>query len=376
MSSKLKSIAVLIDADNASPKNIGSVLKEIEKLGSIRCKKLFGDWSGSHIQGWRDAWLAFAIKPIQQPAYAKGKNATDIGMVIEAMDLLYSGDYDGFCIVSSDSDFTALSLRIREDNVKVFGFGNSNTVEAFTQSCDQFFYVEGLSSAQETQYPLNTASTALEPAAPLNTPKIEVTNKWEGKRLKSDTKLLNSLRTAIMNQQKTDSKEWVNLAVVAQELKNIYPEFSPKNYGYKKVSELIKQIDIFETKLLMSSLYVRCKTPLSSKGVVPILSTAKPPVENKVDPTKQAGRWTTEQLQSQTHLISIISKLIQENPNKEHGWSNISYIANQINQHHKNVKLGKYGYAKFSDLLKALNRYDISHQDNKVLIRQPSNSSD
>lgn len=370
MSTKLKSIAVLIDADNASPKNIGPVLKEIEKLGNIRCKKLFGDWSGTHIQGWKDAWLEFAIKPIQQPAYTKGKNATDIGMVIEAMDLLYSGEYDGFCIVSSDSDFTALSLRIREDNVKVFGFGNCNTVEAFTQSCDQFFYVEKLAIIQKNERILSLNPIAVEPTVPVGLPVIDKLNRWEGKRLKCDTKLLNSLRTAITNKQKSDSREWANLAVVSQELTKLYPEFSPKNYGYKKVSELIKQIDILETKSIRSSLYVRCKTLANSKSGVANQPTAKSPVENKVITTKQPNRWTTEQLQNQTHLISIISKLIQENPNAEQGWTNISYIASQINQHHKNVKLDKYGYAKFSDLLKALNRYDIRHEGSKVLIKQ------
>ena len=139
MSTKLNSIAVLIDADNASAKNIGYVLTKIETLGNITCKKLYGDWGSSHIQSWREALLKYAIDPMQQFAYVKGKNATDIGMTIEAMDLLYSGNYDGFCLVSSDSDFTSLALRIRRNNIQVFGFGNYNTVKEFTQSCDQFF---------------------------------------------------------------------------------------------------------------------------------------------------------------------------------------------------------------------------------------------
>lgn len=369
MSTKLKSIAVLIDADNASPKNIGPILKEIEKLGTIRCKKLFGDWSGTHIQGWKDAWLEFAIKPIQQPAYTKGKNATDIGMVIEAMDLLYSGDYDGFCIVSSDSDFTSLSLRIREDNIQVFGFGNFNTVEAFTQSCDKFFYVENLVNIQESKRVLAKLSTFEDLDSPLSASVADLIEKWDGKRLKCDTKLLNCLRTAVNNCHSAGSQSWKNLAVVTKELKKLYPEFTPKDYGYKKISELIKQIDIFETKSISSSLYVRCKTLANSKGVISTQPTAKTPVESKAKNTKPSGRWTTEQLQNQTHLISVISKLIRENPNTEQGWTNISYIASQINQHHKNVKLDKYGYAKFSDLLKALKKYEIRHEDNKVLIK-------
>ena len=120
MPAKLKSIAVLIDADNASAKNIGYILQEIENIGHITCKKIYGDWGNVHIQSWQEALLKYAIDPMQHFAYVKGKNATDIGMVIEAMDLLYSNNYDGFCLISSDSDFTSLALRIRKNHVKVF----------------------------------------------------------------------------------------------------------------------------------------------------------------------------------------------------------------------------------------------------------------
>ena len=135
MPAKLKSIAVLIDADNASAKNIDYILQEIENIGHITCKKIYGDWGNAHIQSWQEALLKYAIDPMQHFAYVKGKNATDIGMVIEAMDLLYSNNYDGFCLISSDSDFTSLALRIRKNHVKVFGFGKRNTVRAFPKKC-------------------------------------------------------------------------------------------------------------------------------------------------------------------------------------------------------------------------------------------------
>ena len=252
MSDKLNSIAVLIDADNASAKDIGSILQEIEKLGHITCKKIYGDWGNAHIQSWQEALLKYAIDPMQQFAYVKGKNATDIGMVIEAMDLLYSNVYDGFCLVSSDSDFTSLALRIRKNHVKVFGFGKRSTVQSFTQACDQFFYVEDL-EADRPKPTVTTISTQ-----PSNKP-------------------ASSLQT----------------------------------------------------------------------------------------------KWTTKQLQTQSHLISALNKLIVGNPSAVNGWSQLSYVASQINQN-KNIKLDRYGYKKFSELITALRLYDIRRQTNGIWIKLKS----
>lgn len=144
MSSKLNNIAVLIDADNASVNSIGDIIQKINSFGRVTCKKIYGDWGNAHIKSWQEALLKYAIDPIQQFAYVKGKNATDIGLVIEAMDLLYSDKYDCFCLISSDSDFTSLAVRIRQDSVKVFGFGKRSTVDSFTQACDKFYYIEDL----------------------------------------------------------------------------------------------------------------------------------------------------------------------------------------------------------------------------------------
>ena len=144
---KLNNIAVLIDADNTSAKSIGEVLKKIAKLGTIGCKKAFGDWSCAHLQSWQSELLTYVIDPVQQFAFIKGKNATDIAMVIEAMDLLYSQEFDGFCLVSSDSDFTPLAIRIRQNKVKAIGFGKRNTNDAFIKSCDDFYYIENLTLA-------------------------------------------------------------------------------------------------------------------------------------------------------------------------------------------------------------------------------------
>lgn len=145
---KQDKLAVLIDADNASAAAVSGLFAEIAKLGIASVKRIYGDWSRPEPQGWKkDVLLRHALMPVQQFAYTTGKDATDMKLIIEAMDLLYSGTFDGFCLVSSDSDFTPLAARIRDNGLTVYGFGRRNTPEAFRQSCDRFFYLENL---QET----------------------------------------------------------------------------------------------------------------------------------------------------------------------------------------------------------------------------------
>ena len=359
MSIRLNNIAVLIDADNASANNIDYILQKIETIGRITCKKIYGDWGNAHIQSWQESLLKHAIDPMQHFAYVKGKNATDIGMVIEAMDLLYSGTYDGFCLISSDSDFTSLALRIRKNHVKVFGFGKRNTVSAFSQACDQFFYVEDLLPAPKmVESSINLSSSINKK---ITQSSIKTTNKpveaWDEKRLKCDTKLLNSLRASIINHPKADAQCWLNLGLVGKGMKEHYPDFDPKNYGYSKLTDIIKKISLFETKVVNSTLYVRDK---KSKKVTKKLI---------VTTSETTTRFSTEQLQSQTHLIGVINKIIRENPNSDEGWSKISYVGNQINQNYKNIKLSRYGYFNFSDLIKILSVHEMRSENNIEMIR-------
>ena len=354
MSAKLNSlnnIAVLIDADNASANNIGEILKEIAKHGHITCKRIYGDWGNAHIKSWQEALLKYAIDPMQQFAYVKGKNATDIGMVIEAMDLLYSNTHDGFCLVSSDSDFTSLALRIRKNHVKVFGFGKRSTVQSFTQACDRFFYVEDLSSNQEKSAVKNIPT---QNSAKKDNDQVPA---WDGRRLKCDTKLLKSLRASIIDHPKAEEDNWVNFALVGNEFKKHFHFFDPKYYGYSKLTDIVKNIDLFETKVVKSTLYVR------------ELKTRKVVEKSKTVARKMPQTFTTKQLQSQTHLIGVLNKIIRENPNSDQGWSNISYLASQINQNYKNIKLSRYGYSKFSDLVKTLEVHEIRSENNTVMIR-------
>lgn len=144
MDLQTKKLAVLIDADNSSVSSIGLILEEIAKYGIASVKRVYGDWSSESLNKWRDILLPHAITPVQQFAYTTGKDATDMGLIIDAMDLLYSGALDGFCIISSDSDFTPLASRIRESGLVVYGVGRKQTPEAFRKACDKFIYVENL----------------------------------------------------------------------------------------------------------------------------------------------------------------------------------------------------------------------------------------
>ncbi len=216
-------LAVLIDADNTQPSIIESLLEEIANYGIANVKRIYGDWTGTQLKGWKDALLEHAIQPIQQFAYTKGKNATDSAMIIDAMDLLYTGTMDGFCIVSSDSDFTRLSSRIREAGLIVYGFGEEKTPKAFVGACDRFIYTEILR-------------------------KEEPDGQGQAKRppireLKRDSRLVSLLRNA--TEDSADETGWANLGTVGQNVANKAPEFDPRNYGYKKFGELIRAIDIF-----------------------------------------------------------------------------------------------------------------------------------
>ena len=217
-----KRLAVLIDADNTQPSIIESLLEEIANYGVATVKRIYGDWTGPHLKKWKDVLLEHAIQPIQQFAYTKGKNATDSAMIIDAMDLLYTETLDGFCVVSSDSDFTRLSARIREAGLTVYGFGEQKTPKAFVGACDRFIYTEILRQDEKDDAPKQRPTA---------------------RELKSDSRLVNLLRNA--TEDSADETGWANLGTVGQNVANKSPEFDPRNYGYKKLGELVRAIDLF-----------------------------------------------------------------------------------------------------------------------------------
>jgi uncharacterized LabA/DUF88 family protein len=225
-------LAVLIDADNAQPAIVDVLLAEIAKYGTAHVKRAYGDWTTGALRGWKDQLLAQSIQPIQQFAYTRGKNATDAAMVIDAMDLLYSGRFDGFCIVSSDSDFTRLAARIRESGLTVYGFGERKTPKPFVAACDKFIYIENLSYAEG----------AVEPAGE---PRAQ-TARASAAQLKADNALVSRLRNAI--EAASDDDGWAQLASVGQIITNQSPDFDSRTYGYAKLSDLMAATTLFDVE--------------------------------------------------------------------------------------------------------------------------------
>lgn len=223
-------LAVLIDADNTRPSIIEGLLAEVAKYGTAHVRRAYGDWTGNSLRGWKEHLLDQSIQPIQQFAYTKGKNATDAAMVIDAMDLLYSDRFDGFCIVSSDSDFTRLAARIRESGLTVYGFGERKTPKPFVAACDKFVYVENLTYTEDTTTP---ADVVTKPAQ-----RVSVA------ALKRDAALVNLLRNAV--DAASDDDGWATLAGVGQIITNQRPDFDSRSYGYAKLSDLMDATTLFE----------------------------------------------------------------------------------------------------------------------------------
>jgi uncharacterized LabA/DUF88 family protein len=228
-------LAVLIDADNAQASITEGLLAEVAKYGTAHVKRAYGDWTAPNLRGWKDQLLAQSIQPIQQFAYTTGKNATDAAMVIDAMDLLYSGRFDGFCIVSSDSDFTRLAARLRESGMTVYGFGEHKTPKPFVAACDRFIYVENLRKVDDED-------SALDEAGPKQTKRKQAT----AAQLKADTELVGLLRNAVDAASEDDG--WAPLAAVGNIITNQRPDFDSRSYGYGKLSDLINATTLFEVE--------------------------------------------------------------------------------------------------------------------------------
>ena len=223
-------LAVLIDADNAQPGTIQALLAEVAKYGTAHVKRAYGDWTSSNLKGWKDQLLAQSIQPIQQFAYTTGKNSTDAAMVIDAMDLLYSDRFDGFCIVSSDSDFTRLAARLRESGLTVYGFGERKTPKPFVAACDKFVYIENLTYPDSSTVPADSA-LAPKPSTP-------------AAQLKRDATLVSLLRNAV--EAESDDDGWASLASVGNIVTKQRPDFDSRTYGYGKLSDLITATTLFD----------------------------------------------------------------------------------------------------------------------------------
>ncbi len=232
-----KRFAVLIDADNVAPRFIGHIFNELSNEGTITYKRIYGDWTRPDLGAWKKVLLDYSITPIQQYSYTSGKNATDSAMIIDAMDILYAGRVEGFCIVSSDSDFTRLAARLRESGEYVIGMGEQKTPKPFIAACDKFKYLEALSAAasgtekrrsaqpaeqeQETELPAAVA-------APQTSMKV--------------------IRRAIITiiDEISDDEGWAPLSHIGNILLKRYPDFDVRNYGFLKLTKLMKSCNCFE----------------------------------------------------------------------------------------------------------------------------------
>ena len=260
MDIQTKKFAVLIDADNSSIGAIPSVLEEVAKYGIASVKRVYGDWSSETLKNWREVLLPHAITPVQQFAYTKGKDATDMILIIDAMDLLYAGALDGFCIVSSDSDFTPLASRIRENGLSVYGFGKKKTPEAFKKACDKFIYVENLIVDSdlkniEEEYLSEPTDKKLTETLKTVEQKALTQSKEYSPPETVDRATLNLIYKAVKDN--ADENGWANLSMVGQYISAVKPDFDSRNYGRAKLSGLIKTINLFETKIEMSHMYLR-----------------------------------------------------------------------------------------------------------------------
>ena len=231
-------IALLVDGDNAQPSLIEPILTEVSKHGSITTRRIYGDWTTSEMSGWKKSLQTYAIQPIQQFRYTVGKNATDSALIIDAMDLLHAGAVDGFCIVSSDSDYTRLATRIREEGLFIMGIGRRQTPSSLVNACEVFVYTENLTLSEQTPVDQITDSQISD---------------WT-------TTMSLAIETAI--ETGTNEDGWIILSIVGVQIRKLDPAFDPRSYGYSRMSLLVKsRPDKFETSERLISgheqLYIR-----------------------------------------------------------------------------------------------------------------------
>ena len=250
-------LAVLIDADNAQAAVIEGLLAEIARFGEATVRRIYGDFTSTSSSAWKKVLQRYAIKPVQQFAYSTGKNATDSALIIDAMDLLYTRRFDGFCLITSDSDFTGLAMRIREEGLTVLGFGEQKTPEAFRNACHKFLFTEVL-----------RPSTQSEPATPsTKTPKTKKTT--QSKTSVEDTEPKQEFPKKFLLaalEQSVDDTGWAHLGTFGSYLTKLQPDFDSRLFGYKKLSDLVKaKTDIFVTDERQASgssqktLFIRAK---------------------------------------------------------------------------------------------------------------------
>jgi len=234
-----KNIAMLIDGDNAQPSLIEEMLSEAGKYGNVTVRRIYGDWTQSSMSSWKEYLHKHAIQPIQQFRYTRGKNATDSAMIIDAMDILYAGHIDGFCLVSSDSDYTKLSTRIRESGLFVMGIGRKDTPESFVKACVIFTFTENLMPDEEEE--------ERDPKTPADQRRAQSGGGTSHRqKKKSIDKRATSLLARAYEMASAKEGDWVDMSSMANNLYKIEPSFDPREYGHKQLLALIKAANLFD----------------------------------------------------------------------------------------------------------------------------------
>ena len=233
-----KHLAVLIDADNASAAIVEGLFEEIAKYGLASVKRIYGDWTQPNLGGWKQVLLDYSIQPMQQFAYTKGKNATDSSLIIDAMDLLYTRRFDGFCLVSSDSDFTRLAARLREEGLEVIGFGEQKTPKPFVTACDKFIYTELLRDDAEVAEVEPAAARAAGSSAPVAASEAKPAAAAAPAKVKPQKVPVDFIAKVI--DDISDEEGWAHMAALGENLRKLKSDFDPRLYGFKKLTDLIK----------------------------------------------------------------------------------------------------------------------------------------
>lgn len=322
MSDKSLNLAVLIDADNTSHTLIASILEEVAKYGTAYVKHVYGDWSSPALKNWKEKCLSHGLIAIQQFSYTTQKNATDIAMVIDAMDLLHSEKFDGFCLVSSDSDFTGLASRIRKEGVLVYGIGKNNAPEAFRMSCDKYIFT-------------NNLVKDIEEAKEINILEVTQSNITQTtKELRNNTKLIHLVCNAFKECENEMGQ--APLRLMGSHISKINPEFDSRNYGYTKLSDLINALKMFSTTTKNNQVYL-------SRTIL----------------KKDLER-----------LFFVIKNSISTHQNSDL-WVRIEHIGKDLKEYDLNYV--EFGYPKLSEFLGSMSFLEI--KDNKMIKMKKTKSS-
>lgn len=326
-------IALLIDADNVAAQHADEIVKILSAQGALGVRRVYGNWQKPHLHGWQDAILRHALQPMQQFDYCKGKNATDMALTVDAMDLLYTQQIAVFAIVSSDCDFTPLVLRLKRAGKTVLGFGSHATASALVKACDRFYPLK-----QNANQPLTVAENA-----GLSVPKLS------GEQLRDNKKLLNAITQALASCQ--DSDGWATVANVGEVLKR-RSNISSQDFGYQTLTYLLKELAVFALKTQQGRYWVK-------------VAAAQSPNMLPYD-TAAAAATTANQLKCDTALINAIRQAIGECQDI-HGWAKVQQVGVKLSQ--ANISSKNYGYASLSKLLAVIDLFELRQQDTHYWVK-------